>query len=215
ALARGERGAGAESAGVVARADQADAGDVDPGPGGSAFRVDRGAGVDPGVRVLVGAADPEQHLVGWLSPRAGATERKRKAGLGFDAWRLRDVERCRARAVDEARVEQADRERNRCARRRAVGQLGIEVRIDIAEPDAPEGRPAGPDAAAGRPDPEQGRVVEDVLALVETELTAGQHLPPTAADGEVHLAHVDLGTEDIVHARAVDLGGDAEVDADG
>ena len=65
-------------------------------------------------------------------------------------------------------------------------------------------------------DAEQGLVGQDVLPAEQAELTAGQDLTPGAADGQVHLTHVDLGAEAVVctPAAALDLRGEAEVHAE-
>ena len=73
---------------------------------------------------------------------------------------------------------------------RAVGQLGIEVGIDVAVADPPERSAAALHVTHGA-NSEQGLVVQDVLTLEQPQLAARQNLTPFATDGQVDLTHVD------------------------
>ena len=70
-------------------------------------------------------------------------------------------------------------------------------------------------AAARGADAEQRHVVQDVVALIESDLTTSEDLSPRSTGRQVHLAHVDLRAELIVHAAGiVDLRSEAEVHAE-
>ena len=58
----------------------------------------------------------------------------------------------------------------------------LKLGIDVAEAAAAERRARCAEPAAARAGAEERHVVEDVLALVQAELAAGQDLPPSAAD---------------------------------
>src|SRR6266568_9467894 len=96
-------------------------------------------------------------------------------------------------AEEYAGLEDADAEL--CLPRlRAVGHLGIEVRIDIAIADSTQGCTAPlPNDDTDRAKAEQRHVVEDTLPTEEPQLTTGEDLRPILqADRQIHLAHVDL-----------------------
>src|SRR5690606_40457492 len=97
---------------------------------------------------------------------------------------------------------------------RTVGGLRVEVRIDVAEPDAAERGAAVADHTAARAGAGERHVGEDVLPLEETDLAAGEDLSPRSAHCEIRFAQVDLRTEVVVQTVALDLRREAEVHAE-
>src|SRR5207244_11067035 len=90
----------------------------------------------------------------------------------------------------DAGLEQTDADLCGVLGGRAVGQLGIEVGIDVAVADPPERSAAALHVTHGA-NSEQGLVVQDVLTLEQPQLAARQNLTPFATDGQVDLTHVD------------------------
>ena len=151
--------------------------------------------------ILCGTIEPQQDVAGFdgylrLQPR----------NLGLAVGRAGIAIECRG-------LEQTDRQLCVSAGRRRVGHLSHEIRIDVPEADAAERGAATIDAAGGS-DAEQGLVGQDVLPVEETDFTAGQDLAPGSTDSQVHLTHIDLGTEAVVGlATALNLRGKPEVHA--
>src|SRR5207253_9680730 len=128
----------------------------------------------------------------------------------------RDLSDVVGTAEDNARLEDADGNLRWRPALGAVGNLGVEVRIDIAVSDAARRRAARLPAADAYPtDAEQGHVLHDVLSPEQAELAASQNLGPVLEpDRQVHLAHVDLRAELVVGARVLDLRREPEVHAE-
>src|SRR6266853_6697546 len=127
--------------------------------------------------------------------------------LRFDARNARHRVRRRARttADDDAGLEQADRELHLVLRRRAVSDLRVEVWIQVTVADATERRTTSLlETWANGADPEQRHVIEDVLAVEQTQFTTGKDLRAVLEPHrQVHLAHVDLGAELVVGVAAL------------
>src|SRR5664279_2694173 len=168
------------------------------------------------------AAGEDHDLVGALrrlGRRRAEVARPGKLGLYTRNLGLRVA----TGAADGTRIEEADRDLRRVRCRAAVRHLRNEVRIHIAKANAAERRSAAAAEAAAtrRTDAEERHVVQDVAALVQTDLTTGEDLSPSSTSCQVHLTHVDLRTslravaEVVMHAaRIVDLRSKTEVHAE-
>src|SRR5438552_15406716 len=132
-----------------------------------------------------------------------------------------DSRNCGAHRTKDAGLEQTDTEL-RLTRFRAVGDLRVEVRIEVTVSDAPErGAPGLPGADSDSADAKQRHIVEDVLTAEQTQLAASENLRAIfEPDRHVYLTHVDLRpglgaiAEVVVHGSVVDLRRKPEVDAE-
>src|SRR6266705_927162 len=127
--------------------------------------------------------------------------------LYFDARNARHGVRRRTgtTADDDAGLEQADRELHLVLRRRAVSDLRVEVRIQVTIADATECCTTTLlETGANRANAEQRHVIEDVLAVEQTQFTTREELRAVLEpDRQVHLAHVDKGAELVVGVTIV------------
>ena len=172
--------------------------DVGPDATGNADRR-QGRAAGRLLRSLPRPADP--HVGG---PAAGPSDGVRY--LCLDPGQLRLLEVQGSRRIERARLKEADRELRRLTAGRAVGDLGLEVGIEIAVADATQRRTGCLNASlcSGAV---QRHVVENVLTPEHPQLTPREELAAVPhAHGQVHLAHVDLCTgSGVVWAAVLNL----------
>ena len=121
--------------------------------------------------MLVGPADPCGDRAGRLGGTVLFRQLPREGQLGLQPRRPGEPEAVRV-SFDRARVEETDRDLDGQRRRARVRELCVEVRVEVPESDPPQRRAAGAHAAAGRAGAEERQVGEDVVALVQAEVTA-------------------------------------------